>query len=132
MIKIITSLSIVIICFSSISSQAAETMGRVTGDIDDIKVNLDVRCEYSDPPGLLSAKSDWESFKQADTDGDGFYINAGGMKSMKTVAVIFHADEKIYKFGHKGDFDQTGLSIKNEFNRKDGTSYLVDLTLKCE
>ncbi len=129
--KIITLSSLIIFMISTIAF-AEQTAGHITGSIDGNQVDLEIRCEFADPPGLLNAKSDWGSFKQADTDGDGLYINATGMKITSTVAVVFHIGDQIYKFGHRGDIDKTGLLINDEFNRKDGSSYKVDLSLSCE
>jgi len=110
---------------------AQQSNGIITGEIDGKKIELQVRCEYTESLGLLNAKSDWEGFKQGDTDGDGLFITAGGMKSQGKLAVIFHHGEQVYKFGHQGQFDRNGFNLKSELKRKDGSVYSVDIMLEC-
>ena len=127
-----TSLIIVFLTILSMEkTYAQQSNGIITGEIDGKKIELQVRCEYTESLGLLNAKSDWEGLKQGDTDGDGFFITAGGMKSQGRLAVIFHHGERVYKFGHKGQFDRTGFVLKSELKRKDGSAYSADIMLDC-
>jgi len=130
--KTLTALIVIILTIIPIcKTYAQQSNGIISGEIDGKKIELQVYCEYAQALGLLNAKSDWKRNKQGDTDGDGLFITAGGMKTQGMLAVIFHNDKQVYKFGKKSQFDRNGFTLKSEFKRKDGTAYSADIELKC-